>query len=392
MFDFLIYMCLCLLFNIPICVNCQYTSTNTDWLNWKQHYAPNTQIIQNYNDTIRYEIFKINIDFINSINNANLSYSLAPSKFADLTFEEFKFYIINNANCGLNSSFDLSIQPISSNRKLLYATGLVIDNQNSNENMAAEIDYSNYFSNLQNSTIVETKWDIIMSELVFGLFNIFLNSGNAKQLQNINAPNFGTFVNNTECSFNTISIISKDITIQLPYNNQISTLVLNGVFIKNITALENPNQYLMRELQTQPLMIFYNTNSRHAQFYNSGVYVNTCIDSQIYTYGSYGSYGSYGLLVGYGFDSVKNMEYWKIKTSWSLNWGENSYIRLYKSNCTNILAVLQVNTNSDFSLNVSDNPGYTAKIIVISVVSFIIIAMFITASVLMCKTPVIPNQ
>ena len=69
MFDFLIYMCLCLLFNIPICVNCQYTSTNTDWLNWKQHYAPNTQIIQNYNDTIRYEIFKINIDFINRTQN-----------------------------------------------------------------------------------------------------------------------------------------------------------------------------------------------------------------------------------------------------------------------------------------------------------------------------------
>jgi len=36
-------------------------------------------------------------------------------------------------------------------------------------------------------------------------------------------------------------------------------------------------------------------------------------------------------LVGYGTDTKLNMDYWLVRNSWSPSWGEDGYIRLYRS-------------------------------------------------------------
>ena len=37
------------------------------------------------------------------------------------------------------------------------------------------------------------------------------------------------------------------------------------------------------------------------------------------------------LAVGYGVDEKSGENYWKIKKSWADNWGEEGYIRLFRT-------------------------------------------------------------
>jgi C1A family cysteine protease len=42
-------------------------------------------------------------------------------------------------------------------------------------------------------------------------------------------------------------------------------------------------------------------------------------------------------LVGYGNDPVTALDYWKIKNSWSTEWGEDGYVRIARG--TNVCGV-----------------------------------------------------
>jgi len=54
------------------------------------------------------------------------------------------------------------------------------------------------------------------------------------------------------------------------------------------------------------------------------------------------------LLVGYGFDSSTNLDFWIIRNSWSVNWGENGYLRVARNSTNNGSCFI---THSAYSLS-----------------------------------------
>ncbi|CAF1294587.1 unnamed protein product [Rotaria sordida] len=60
------------------------------------------------------------------------------------------------------------------------------------------------------------------------------------------------------------------------------------------------------------------------QSYKSGVFaVNGCITSPA-------NNNHAMVIVGYGYDSISNLDYWKVRNSWGVGWGENGYIRIQR--------------------------------------------------------------
>ena len=78
---------------------------------------------------------------------------------------------------------------------------------------------------------------------------------------------------------------------------------------------------LKKALMTQPISVAIQANKRSFQLYKSGVYDDPDCGDQL-------DHGV--LLVGYGYDVDSGLDYWKIKNSWSSEWGEDGYMTLLK--------------------------------------------------------------
>jgi len=71
---------------------------------------------------------------------------------------------------------------------------------------------------------------------------------------------------------------------------------------------------------SRPVSVAIEADQTAFQFYSGGVIDGGC-----------GTSLDHGVLVvGFGFDSSSNLNYWKVKNSWGTGWGEQGYVRICK--------------------------------------------------------------
>jgi len=93
------------------------------------------------------------------------------------------------------------------------------------------------------------------------------------------------------------------------------------IYIDGYYNVPQSEDQLKKALTRQPISVAIQANKRSFQLYKSGVYDDPECGDQL-------DHGV--LLVGYGYDSDSGLDYWKIKNSWSSEWGEDGYMRLLK--------------------------------------------------------------
>jgi C1A family cysteine protease len=85
---------------------------------------------------------------------------------------------------------------------------------------------------------------------------------------------------------------------------------------------------LKSAVSKQPVVIAIEADTRYFQSYSSGILDST----------SCGTTLDHAVeIVGYGTEN--GVDYWKIRNSWSENWGEKGYVRIKKTSSTNDIGI-----------------------------------------------------
>ena len=106
----------------------------------------------------------------------------------------------------------------------------------------------------------------------------------------------------------------------------------NGLFCKqcdNIVKISsysdvtpNDERILKRAVAQQPISVAIQANLTSFQLYSGGIYNDFDCGSEL-------DHGV--LIVGYGTEMLKGIDYWIVKNSWGPEWGENGYIKIQRN-------------------------------------------------------------
>jgi len=102
-----------------------------------------------------------------------------------------------------------------------------------------------------------------------------------------------------------------------------SSLCKIKVKVRDYSDIESNNELLLKKaVSKQPISVAIQANLSSFHFYKSGIYQDDDCGDQL-------DHGV--LIVGYGHDLFHGLDYWIVKNSWSPQWGENGYVRILRN-------------------------------------------------------------
>ena len=103
-------------------------------------------------------------------------------------------------------------------------------------------------------------------------------------------------------------------------NSKSCELVVGSAIVSHTDVNPNSDDAMMSALAKQPISVGIEADQRAFQLYTSGVFTDSCgtnIDHAV-------------LLVGYNHDDAADLDYYILKNSWGVTWGDQGYIYLGK--------------------------------------------------------------
>jgi len=264
---------------------------------------------------LRFNIFKKNMDFINTHNQKGYSYTVGMNQFGDLTRYEF-IAMMNGLNITKNPSARLSIikaNPTAPSTWDWRTKGAV--------------------TGVKNQGQCGSCWSFSATGSTEGAY--FLKTGNLVSLSEQNLVDCSTAQGNQGCNGGLMDqafeyIIQNggiDTEASYPYTatgpNQCQYNAANrGATLRSYNDVSSGDENaLLNAVYLTPTSVAIDASQQSFQFYNGGVYSDpNCSSTQL----------DHGVLA-IGFGDYQGTAYWLVKNSWGTQWGLNGYIMMARN-------------------------------------------------------------
>jgi len=263
----------------------------------------------------RFEIFKLNIDFINEMNAKGNKFELGVTPFADLTADEF----------------DATHFGIKKPDQMWGSLPNLGTHQYKGEALAASVDWTTKgaVTPVKNQGQCGSCWSFSTTGSLEGASQIA--SGNLVSLSEqqfvdcdkVDSGCSGGLMDNAFKFAEANAICTED---SYPYTAKGGTCASSsctvGLAKGSVTGFKDVSsdseQAMMSAIAQQPVSIAIEADKSVFQLYKSGVLKSTC-----------GSNLDHGVLaVGYGTED--GQDYWLVKNSWGSSWGASGFIKLLR--------------------------------------------------------------
>lgn len=277
-----------------------------------------TNFMNTYNKTyldselsLRYNIFKDNLQRIEAHNSAGHSWTMGVNQFADLTADEFKS------------------QTLCYNRPNLDVPRITLRFDEAVQDLPTELDWTTKgaVTPVKDQGQCGSCWAFSTTGSVEGAYAIAkgkLQSFSEQQLVDCSGSYGNQGCNGGLMDYGLKYIKDNGICLEsaYPYKGvagkcQKCTSVTKITSYVDVTP--NSESALQQALQFGPVSVAIEADQSSFQFYSSGVLTSSC-----------GTSLDHGVnLVGYG--SLNGQDFWKVKNSWGSSWGEKGYILLARN-------------------------------------------------------------
>ena len=262
----------------------------------------------------RFDIFKSNLDMIESHNKKGLSWTLGVNKFADLTREEF-----SAGRLGYVESLESNYVESAADLSGLYSLPSEVD-WNAKGAVTPVVNQHQCGSSWAFSALgaVEGAHAIAKGELVAVSVQELLDCDTTGDDRGCN----GGFMTSAYMYI----LENGGITAEsdYPYTGDRAQPCLASKYAKAATissfVVVKPNEdELLAAVAHQPVGTAVKADTRDFQFYTGGVFTAEC-----------GTQSDHGIMVsGYGTDN--GIDYWTLKNTWGSDWGESGFIRIERN-------------------------------------------------------------